>query len=565
MMPVDPTNVAGLALSSTSLLGQLFGGSIKVLEKFRKAENLGSDAIELQIELGFARARLEDWGSRWGLEEGQHMKHERFKKYGQVAMNHLAYINYVLLELSNLQPDFPTIAAAGKYSSTSDVSLWRLNNKGGVSQQELEALRDKIKQLEVEVLVREKIRWALEDREALRKIGKIKSMIMDLFLQFPPPEDDPVAELTKNKNLQLNDQKSLDAAAKIVSSDTLLSSLILLKIERLKLEQRAMNLKSQNPDVDGNSLTTESGITARRLGLFKHRERAPRPVPVLVEIREVLNNANTDNINRRIRNTARLLSMEEKPAELRTLHCLGVISTEEDTTTTHKMIYKLPATEFYTLGDVLSKGKSKEAALVIPLGKKFVCARVLCRALLYLHLAGWVHKGIRSNNVIFSADSLNAIDFGQPFLCNFEYSRLATAIQDTEDVDGDELNNAYRHPKAQGLPFDRPGVGEYQMAYDVYALGMVLLEIGHHRSIEGLRQKFTKEKQKTLGTEWAWDADRFRLWLLESEVPQLISRVGDIYAGVVTQCLSGLQAVGDQTFQETFLLDVVQKIDLCRA
>ena len=74
-------------------------------------------------------------------------------------------------------------------------------------------------------------------------------------------------------------------------------------------------------------------------------------------------------------------------------------------------------------------------------------------------------------------------------------------MQDTEDVNGDAQNNLYRHPDAQGLPLFRR---EYKVSYDVYALGMVLLEFGHQRSVNGLMGKYVMES----GLDWT--SGRFR-------------------------------------------------------
>jgi hypothetical protein len=99
-MPLDAANTAGLALGSLNSLGQLVGGSIRILEGYHKAQNLATDAMEAQIDLEFAWSRLKSWASDWGIEQGLHLKNKRFVKYGQEAINYLVWINYRLLELS---------------------------------------------------------------------------------------------------------------------------------------------------------------------------------------------------------------------------------------------------------------------------------------------------------------------------------------------------------------------------------------------------------------------------------------------------------------------------------
>jgi len=241
--------------------------------------------------------------------------------------------------------------------------------------------------------------------------------------------------------------------------------------------------------------------------------------------------------------------MDNKPSEMRTLHCLGVLSLNHGATTSQKLLYKLPAPRYSTLKDVLSHSRNN-----LPLGKKFTCAKILARALLYLHLAGWLHKGIRSDNIIFCADTEDQVDLAEPYICG--YSRHSESIHDSEDVDGDGLNNLYRHPEAQGLPIFRH---EYKPGYDVYSLGMVLLELGHHRSLDGLKLKY----QKDTGQEWV--AVRFNAWIVQKVIPAMVPRMGEIYTNVIKACLEGLKVEEGRMAEETLFIKVVREIDQCQA
>lgn len=549
-MPVGPTDKAGLALSSLSLLGQLFGGSVRVLKGYHKADNLSADALELQINLEWARSRLEAWGTEWGVDKGMHLKNERFRKYGLVAMNHLVYINHLLLELSKTETGYTTMGEAAKFASSPVVSLARLTKEGGVSDMELEALRDKIEQLEVDASFQEKVRWTLEDKGALKKVHTVKQMIEDLFLQFPPPEEDSAGTLATNKDLGSSDENKLDLIIKSATSDPVLASLTLLKVERLKLEGKAENLRSTDPDVDVVCLRKDEGTGPRRIGEFFDEKKLKYTIPVLIEEKEVPNGSDFDSQHQRINNVARLLAMDNKPSEMRTLYCLGVLSLSHRTTTTHKLLYKLPAPRYFTLKDILSHSRH-----TLPLGMKFTCAKILARAVLYLHLASWLHKGIRSDNIIFCADTEDQVDFAEPYICGFEYSRHSASVQDSEDVDGDALNNLYRHPEAQGLPLFRR---EYKAAY-VYALGIVLLELGHHRSLGGLKGKYEEE------TGQEWTAGSFGTWIVQKVIPAMVPKMGEIYANVIRTCLEGLKVEEGRTPEENLFLKVVREIDQCRA
>ena len=157
---------------------------------------------------------------------------------------------------------------AAKYASTPVMSLTRLTKEGVVSEIELEALRGKIGQLEADVSFQEKFRWALEDTGAMDKVDTIKRMIEDLFLQFPPPKEDFAATLATNRNLGTSDENKPDLIIQSAASDSTLASLMLLKVERLKLERRAKSTRSTDPDIDVICLKRDEGAGPRRIGEY---------------------------------------------------------------------------------------------------------------------------------------------------------------------------------------------------------------------------------------------------------------------------------------------------------
>lgn len=119
-----------------------------------------------------------------------------------------------------------------------------------------------------------------------------------------------------------------------------------------------------------------------------------------------------------------------------------------------------------------------------------------------MHLAGWLHKGIRSDNTLFFAEDDGSFSYDQPFIVGFEYSREASAVAQTEGVTDDFEFNLYRHPDVQGLPAvaqpvpSQPAASQpaassnrsripFDYPHDHYSLGIMLLE--------GKHQEHTKE------------------------------------------------------------------------
>jgi hypothetical protein len=126
----------------------------------------------------------------------------------------------------------------------------------------------------------------------------------------------------------------------------------------------------------------------------------------------------------------------------------------------------------------------------VTLGHRICLAAKLAAAVDGFHTVGWVHKGFRSENIIFlpleaPRDSEIAqpvdithtffaqegsIDMADPYLFGFEYMRMQDAGSNL-DADDSLDRNLYRHPDRWGKPKLR-----FEKAHDVYAL--VGLSIG---------------------------------------------------------------------------------------
>ncbi|KAF5602016.1 hypothetical protein FPCIR_2093 [Fusarium pseudocircinatum] len=128
-----------------------------------------------------------------------------------------------------------------------------------------------------------------------------------------------------------------------------------------------------------------------------------------------------------------------------------------------------------------------------PLEQRFELARKITSAIMYVHVMQYVHKSIRTSNIVMFArndpSTANTEQFpkvlGEPFLCGFETSRYDRSASDYGQYDVAWEYDIYRHPKRQGLyPQSR-----YTMNHDLYSLGVVLLELGLWRPLRvmGLR------------------------------------------------------------------------------
>lgn len=174
------------------------------------------------------------------------------------------------------------------------------------------------------------------------------------------------------------------------------------------------------------------------------------------------------------------------------LKCVGFFY-EETTSPRFGLIYELPkhlGGQFTSFKDVVAARDAKErrVKLKYSLNHRLEFARKITAAVFFVHSLGWVHKAIRSQNIMLfdkepreskgecSKDpSLTKWVLSSPFLVGFEIARS---------------NDGETHPGARGrVPLEtglymHPDLHDpevhvrHTMAHDVYSLGIILLELG---------------------------------------------------------------------------------------
>lgn len=172
----------------------------------------------------------------------------------------------------------------------------------------------------------------------------------------------------------------------------------------------------------------------------------------------------------------------------------------------------------------------REKNLIRPtLGERFRIARELAETLFQFHSIGWLHKSLRSENVLFFKTDRTHILYTRQYLVGFEFSRDENDRSTTEQDDKLE-RNIYRHPDRQGPPEQR-----FSIIHDIYALGVVLLEIGLWRPAIRFENfsNMTPDERKDSLVEHA----RYRL-------PHYM---GFAYTDAVVACLLGSLGSYDQS------------------
>ncbi len=133
----------------------------------------------------------------------------------------------------------------------------------------------------------------------------------------------------------------------------------------------------------------------------------------------------------------------------------------------------------------------------LSLDDRYSSARCIAQSIGVFHSDDWVHKTIRSQSIVFfqKTDHSNANYLVRDlYLVNFEYTRLE-CDNTLLDYDLEFEKDLYRHPERQGIP-SKP----FSKLHDLYALGVVLLEIGMWQSAKSIYESASWKKQVTAST-----------------------------------------------------------------
>jgi hypothetical protein len=235
----------------------------------------------------------------------------------------------------------------------------------------------------------------------------------------------------------------------------------------------------------------------------------------------------TEAFKKKVAHLGRLLSYPAaRDGGFRTLQCIGLV--RHDIPQGNKLIpqyafvYDFPSHagnvnhNFLTLAEAIASKTEMRPTL----GGRFRLARALAETLFQFHSVNWLHKSVRSDNILLFRGS-KTLNFSDPYLVGFEFSR-GEGDQSTVDNDDSLNNNLYRHPRRQGLPDER-----FSILHDIYALGVVLLEIGIWRPLGGF------------GDFSAMSPDDIKKTLIENGDQRLPHYMGKEYTDAMVACLEG--------------------------
>lgn len=261
-------------------------------------------------------------------------------------------------------------------------------------------------------------------------------------------------------------------------------------------------------------------------------------VPSFEEYKYYESNENADAIRIASERMAALAVIlgESRCGGFRSLRCLGW--TQDCDNSRFILQFEVPAKYLTNLSSKMSLYEciqTMKRSSRPTLGERFRMAYSLAKALEGWHAIDWVHQGISGRNtVIFTSDS-GKLDYAGPYMQGFDFARPNVSPSNGRYVDDVEAN-VYRHPDRQGLC--RQG---HKKVHDIYALGVVLLEIGLWQDALSI------VKKRDLTVNGMKDS------LVKAASERLGLYAGKAYQTAIIACLTGSLAVEMDDVHETHL------------
>jgi hypothetical protein len=235
----------------------------------------------------------------------------------------------------------------------------------------------------------------------------------------------------------------------------------------------------------------------------------------------------------------RMLQLE-KPSDFCTPLCHGYFDDWELSRRKHRRfgwIFALPfsQTNVVSLYTLLNDSDKGPKVCKPSLNTRILMSKKLAISVLYLHGVNWLHKGIRSSNVLFSYGQ-SPPDLENPQLSGFEYSRPDASNQTTEHNEQDLEVDMYRWPTIHGQINQRS-----RKIHDIYALGLLLLEVFMWKPLH----KILKLDLQQLDFEQVGDVRKMLLTDRPGVLLKLRQKVGDKIHDLIRRCI---QAEGQDGF-----------------
>lgn len=323
--------------------------------------------------------------------------------------------------------------------------------------------------------------------------------------------------------------------------ETTIASLAQFKAEAVTFQKAVMQQTPTLINFVDLELMDFDSVESRSFGRYQNhhiwlewREQAEERPPIRIQ----------RIIEQRVMQLTALLCCKNKPILFRSPCRLGYVRDDSEGVPQYALVYhagqssESKRTEIRDLRAMFTKMSTPS------LGTRMALASALADSLFYLHAVSWLHKGIRSNNVVFIMKSESAgrndeeegvirgpaNSLSSPLLSGFDYSRPDLIEENTFHNVRSPAHDLYCHADLLQMKANRS-----RKAHDIYSLGIVLIEIAVWQPIESvLNVQVRRSRLLEIGHKLAKLNERGSALRAE-----LAARVGDGYVRAVNTCVSG--------------------------
>lgn len=505
-----PIETAASAFGVVSLAIQLFQGCIEGYKICNSARNMGRDGDLLYTKLAVQRCRFGAWANKAGIPNGP-FKRLDWDPIILILGQQLELLRSAkrLQDHYRLSSDTETLLVGSSAEQDSERQMIAFNTTNLVDRLRPLFIRTgNGRQAEADGIqarsgIVKKFSWAVMDKDKLKEIVNNITQLNDQLVEYLSQHDQETFrnDLGTFFRALISECGATDELENIRESMPPSAPSAIFAAAHIKQLRIALNFENQDNEV-AEAATMDALTPVSNFKRFKARKIAPfsaanqnniQIIPydldlVMVEWRTI--EKNWESVHSSLRSLAVLLH-EANDSSFHSLPCAGYVDEQESGR--FGFVYNL--NDLATGGDASSVSSLSLLALIpryrlVSLQTRTRLAIDIAEAVLQIHNAGWLHKGICSENVVFVAASRaspRTIIDGDPKLIGYGYARpdTASAALMTELPDTAVKRDLYRHPDARGESRQ-----SFHMRFDMYGLACVLTELALWQPLETILTKY---------------------------------------------------------------------------
>ncbi|TFK42009.1 prion-inhibition and propagation-domain-containing protein [Crucibulum laeve] len=511
--------MAELLIGTIAFVGQCYSGAIQAYLTLQRCIEFPDTSGKLILQLEVERIRLQLWGESSGAGEG--VLHPRLAPFESTIASILNRITKLLQDSDRLKesyglverpaldtngdpvvPDQGLRAALQVKSIVSDVFTSNRRRRG-LARLRHPSQTSPSSAPQQSPTTYDRVRWAISSQ------ARFESLIADLrsfvdSLNQLLRESQQVALLQEWRLLELQtiagieDRQALHAIQEATEGDPNCRALFSMAGKKSIVISKPLHGRTANgfPEADA-SLSTVKVLSKNDFDLPEDFHALSRCISVynpldnshgvaeythvLIEKKHYDPDISGDDKFKLLFRLRRLIELLNSPRgdDDSFLTCLGYW--DESASSCWCLVYRYPLNEMSTPPTSGMPSSMQPPSLLHlltsdtfkpSLESRLRLASTISSCFSDLYGSKWLHKGIRSENIIFPLTSGTTHNISKPFIAGFEYSRQYTEQATIDQTPFDITQAIYRHPKYQGL-----AARGYRLTYDIYSLGLVLAEI----------------------------------------------------------------------------------------